>query len=127
MARNLAILVGGGFVAWAVVYFPARQLGGEQAVVFSLAALLICLVPNIATLLWAQRSWQKYPERRLVIVVAGTGMRFAFVLGSALVLYSGWPYFQQTSFWLWIVSFYVLMLGLETTLVRGLSPRGSTW
>lgn len=125
MTRNLGILIGGGFAAWALAYVPARQLGGEQAVAYSLAALLICLVPNIVTLLWAQKSWARFPERRMVIIVAGTGMRFAFVLGAGLILYHGWPYFQQTSFWLWLVGFYVVMLGLETALVRGLTPGGS--
>ena len=59
------------------------------------------------------------------MVASGTGVRVTFVLGAGLILNQAVPYFEQTSFWCWILGFYLVTLSLETLLVRSLKPAAS--
>jgi hypothetical protein len=122
VTKALGTLIGGTFAAWALAYLPARLLGGERAVIYSLTALVICLIPTALTLAWACQTLGRSPSQSLRLVVGGTGVRVTFVLGAGLILNQAVAYFQQTSFWFWILGFYLVTLSLETLLVRGLKP-----
>jgi hypothetical protein len=117
VTKHLLLLVAGSLAIWAVAALPARWLGGEQAIAYSATALVICLVPTSLTLVWAERMSQPSPQRELLLVVVGTGLRMTFALGAGLVLYFSVPYFQQTSLWAWILIYYLVTLGLETVML----------
>jgi hypothetical protein len=125
VTKSLGTLIGGAVAVWAVAFLPARLLGGEHAVVYSLTALILCLIPTAMTLAWASRALQRSPSQAMLLVVGGTGVRMTFVLGAGLILYQAVPYFQQTSFWFWILGFYLVTLSLEMLVVRRLKPAGS--
>jgi hypothetical protein len=125
VTKALGTLIGGTIAVWAVAYLPARLLGGERAVVYSLVALLICLIPSAFTLVWACRTIKYRPSQAFVVIASGTGVRVTFVLGAGLILNQAVAYFEQTSFWVWILGFYMLTLGMETFLVRSLKPAAS--
>jgi hypothetical protein len=114
----VAVMVG----FWALAAYPGRVLWGESALVFSAVALVLCLVPAAITLLWAGWAFRQSPEQQLVAVLGGTGLRMAFVLALGLGLYLSVPYFSQSSFWLWILGFYLMSLALEVGLIVAGQP-----
>ena len=122
MTKALGILIGGTFAVWAIAYLPARYFGGQQVVGHSVAAVVICLIPAVLTLVWAYRMLARSASQALMVATAGTGFRMMFVLGASLVLNQAVPYFEHVSFWAWIAGFYVLTLGLETYLLRNMKP-----
>ena len=61
MTRRLLLLVGGSLACWVLVSLPARALLDDadsvsRVIGYSGAALLLCLVPTAATLLWASAA-----------------------------------------------------------------------
>src|SRR5436305_1019600 len=74
---------------------PARALGGgDAALVYSGTALLLCLAPMALTLAWADRALAGPPEQQLLLVLGGTGLRLALVLGAGGALFVWAPYYQ---------------------------------
>jgi hypothetical protein len=51
------------------------------------------------------------------MVLGGTGVRMAFVLGTALLLHFTVPSFQKQGFWVWLLIFYLFTLALEMVLI----------
>jgi hypothetical protein len=115
--KRVGILVACTFLLWAAAAYPAWLLGGEQTLVYSAVAVALCLTPTALTLLWAEWSSLQSPEQQLTMVLGGTGVRMGFVLGVGLLLYTQLPYFQQQSFWLCLLIFYLFTLALEMVLV----------
>src|SRR5262245_31272510 len=115
--RRLGMLAGGSLVFWFLLAVPARYWLGDSAAVFLGVGLLLCLVPTAATLLWAGWSLKQSPEQQLLMVLGGTGVRMFFVLAAGLLLYSQVPYFQEQSFWIWVLVAYLCTLALEVALV----------
>ena len=104
---------------WVLLYFPARYVWGQEAAVYSLVAAGLCLVPTSLTLAWATRKVGRSADQQMLLVLAGIGVRMTFVLGVGLALSLAVPYFQQQSFWVWLLVFYLFTLGLEMVLLRG--------
>jgi len=123
--RCLLLLAGGAAAFWLLVGLPARWLGGgDQALVFSGTAVLLCLPPMAATLVWAQWAQRRAPQDQLVMVMAGTGVRVAFVLVGGMVLYLAVPYFKdEIAFWFWVLAAYLCTLALEVALTLAGRPR----
>jgi hypothetical protein len=115
--KRVGLLVGCTVVAWFLTAIPAHLLGSETALAYAAVALALCLGPTALTLLWADWAYRQSPEQQLTMVLGGTGVRMGLVLGVALLLYMMLPYFQQQSFWIWLLVFYLLTLALEMVLV----------
>ena len=115
--KRIGILIGCTLLLWAAAAYPAWLLGGEQALAYSAVAVALCLMPTALTLLWAEWSSRQSPEQQLIIILGGTGVRLGFVLGVGLLLYTLSPYFQQQTFWLCLLVFYLFTLALEMVLV----------
>jgi hypothetical protein len=115
----LLFLVGGCAAFWLLVGLPARHLGGgDAAMVFLGTALLLCLAPAVVTLVWGERALQQLPDKQLILILGGTGMRMAFVLSAGWILYLWAPYYQrQTGFLIWLVVGYLFTLALDMTLL----------
>jgi hypothetical protein len=115
----LQALIAGTLALWVLLFLPARYLWGQEAAVSSLVAAGLCLVPTSLTLAWATRKVGRSADQQMLLVLAGTGVRLTFVLGVGLGLSLAVPYFQQQSFWVWLLVFYLFTLGLEMVLLRG--------
>jgi hypothetical protein len=113
MKKSAAILVGGALGLWALGYLPCRWLGGEAAVIQSLAALGLTLAPALATLLWAGWAFRNSPEMQLLAVLGGSMVRMALALGGAWALTRSFPDRFDETLWLMLVVFYLGVLGLE--------------
>ena len=124
MKRSLGVLLAGSFVFWLAVAYPAKWLWGDSAVVFSAVALLLCLVPGAATLVWSLRALPGALEQQLLAVMGGTAVRMVFVVGVGVIIFYSSNYFHQSSFLIWIVVFYLVTLTLEMcVLLSGRSAR----
>ena len=122
MRSRVGILIISTLALWAMAFFPARYFGGQAAVVYSLVALGLCLVPTALTLFWARQSQAPPPQHQMLLIFGGTGLRMAFVLGGGLTLGAFVPVFREAAFWLWILVFYLFTLTLEVLLLRGRRP-----
>ena len=111
--KQVGILIGGVIVSWAVLLAPGWLLGGERAILHATVALVICLAPAVATLVWALKPGADI----LVAVLGGTGIRLLVVLGSGFLLRHTWPDAFPDAFWIWIGIFYLITLALEVALV----------
>jgi hypothetical protein len=132
---RLGALFGGTLAAWAVAVYPAHLLWGEPEarlwhdpmLFYSLAAAVLCLIPTGLTLAWASWAVRQSGEQQLMMTLGGTGLRMAFVLLGALVLYFRVPLFHTAGFWGWILAFYLFTLALEMTLIlTAQSPAGGS-
>lgn len=117
MIPRLKYLFLGSLVFWAAICYPAYRLGGESAAVYSTIASLLCLAPTAAIFLWADWAFQQSSEQQIWMLLGGAGVRMAFVLGVGLALYALVPFFGQTSFWIWLLVFYLFTLALEIVLL----------
>ena len=124
MIRRLMFLVGGCAAFWLLVGLPARHLGGgDAALVFLGTALLLCLAPGLVTLVWGERALQQSPDKQLILILGGTGMRMAFVLSAGWMLYLWGPYYQrQAGFLIWLVVGYLFTLAWDVTLLLAARP-----
>jgi hypothetical protein len=123
--RTLALLIGPTLALWLVLALPAHLLWGEEAVVYSGVAALLCLVPMTLTNLWCQWALRAEPEQQLLAVLGGTGLRLLVVIGVAIALFLSVPYFYRRSFMLWVIFYYLVTLGLEVgLLVARQAPAG---
>ncbi|MFL5243745.1 MAG: hypothetical protein ACJ8FY_16715 [Gemmataceae bacterium] len=135
--KRFLLLIVGSLLFWLLVailahqfnslslyLFPERAITlpegyvGNPAVVFSLSAVLICLIPTTGTLYWGMRALQGSPEQQLTLVMGGTGIRMLFVLLVGLALYKLVPYYEANQgFWIWLLVFYLFTLALEMALL----------
>ena len=107
-----------------VLGIPARNLYGEEALLHSGVAVLLCLVPGVLTLLWANWAYGQNPQQELLAVLGATGVRMFGVLLSALALYLNVEALHQTAFLLWVAGAYCFLLAVEVLLlVRGRAAR----
>ncbi len=114
--KKLGSLAGSTILLWGVLIYPSWLLWGNAVWLESSAALGLCLVPALVTLAWALRAGDA-PEKQLVAVLGGTGVRLVFALGGGLLLNYALPEMFTTGFWLWLAVFYMFILAVETILV----------
>jgi hypothetical protein len=115
--KRAGLLIAVTVLAWAGLGYPAWKQWGDTAIVYSAVAMLLCLAPTVVTLLWAGWAYNQSPEQQLWLILGGTGVRMGLVLGVGLALSSFVPFFEQQSFWAWILVFYLLTLAIEVALV----------
>lgn len=114
--KRVLLLAAGGLGLWLVLLVPAWRLG-ENAVLQSSVALAICLVPALATMLWANRLWKQAPDMQLLAALGGSGIRIGATLGVGAFLYFRYPETFTAAFWGWVVLYYLVVLGLEIFLI----------
>lgn len=124
MIRRLLLMFGGCAAFCLLVGLPARHLGGgDRALVFIATALLLCLAPSCATLLWGYRALRQSADQQLVMVMGGTGIRMAFALLGGWALHQCVPYYQQQSaFLIWLAVCYLFTLALDITVLLADRP-----
>jgi hypothetical protein len=117
VSKRLSLFLLIALLVWVIVAYPAYRLGSAEALVYSVVALGLCLIPTAGTLAWSLWNTDPAPEQQLLVVLGGTGVRMGFVLGGSLILFHWVPYFQQEIFWLWVLGFFLFTLALETILI----------
>lgn len=128
MSRRLILLTGGVAAFWLLLALPARQLGGgDDAVVQSGLAALLCFLPAAAVMVWADWAFRQSPEQQMYVVLGGGGVRMFFVLTAALILTEIVGLFKGSfSFYIWLLVFYLFTLALEIGLILAAQPKKTT-
>jgi Ca2+/Na+ antiporter len=93
------------------------MLGGELTTLHASVAVALCLIPSAATLALAARAVNRSGEQQLLMVLGGMAIRMACVLLSGLAIYGFFPLFRHSSFWIWVLVFYLVTLALEMVLL----------
>jgi hypothetical protein len=117
MTRQLAQLLTGSLILWAVLAAPAWYFGGGRALLETLVACALCLVPMTLTMIWCHRAFRTSPEQQLAAALGGTGLRMLFVIGAGIALYHNVEELNRAAFLLWVVAFYLCTLTLEVVLI----------
>jgi hypothetical protein len=128
VSRRVLTLIGAVAAFWLLVALPARHFGGgDDAVVQSALAALLCLVPATAVIIWADWAFRKGAEQQMYAVLGGGGVRLFFVLGAGFLLseVAGW-YRGQMGFWVWLGVFYFFTLALEVGLMLAARQQKNT-
>lgn len=115
--KQLSLLIFATALFWALTAYPVRWLLGEEALLFSTTAAIICLIPTAVTLLWVSFAFQGPPEQRVVAVLGGTGIQMLFVIGVGMLLFHLNPAFHYQRFWILIIVFYLYTLAIKVFLV----------
>jgi hypothetical protein len=68
-------------------------------------------------MIWALAGSRQTPEQRRLVALGGTVIRMFFVLGAGLLVTGTIDYFRGTTFWLWLLIFYLFTLALEVVIV----------
>jgi len=100
---------------WLLLVAPAWALAGLLGLEGLSYAALICLVPGWLVFLMTA-AYGFGTSQGAVVVLSGTGVRMAFVLGGALTFRALRPDFGFREFYVWLVVFYLTTLLLETML-----------
>jgi hypothetical protein len=125
MRRRLLQLVLGSLLLWLALAGPAWLWWGEEALVYTAAACLLCLAPMAATLVWCMWSLPQSPEQAVTAVFGGTAVRMLFVLAGSVLLYLNVESFHQPAFLFWVIGFYLATLSLEVVVIaRATSATG---
>lgn len=124
MARKIGLLILGAAIFWVLTGLPVKWVtGDEKTLVLSGAAMLLCLVPGVLTLVWAHFATDG--DQQTLMVLGSTGLRLFGVLAAALFLYWTVPPFEGSlAFLLWLVVDYLFTLAVELFLL--LHPRSAT-
>jgi hypothetical protein len=118
VTKKIANLIVGTLGFAVVVAFISRYLWPEMPIpLFSIVASLLCLVPTLATLVWASRPGNQLPEHQMLMILGGTAVRMTVVFGVGLLLYYTVPTFERMSFWIVVLVFYLFTLSLEIALL----------
>jgi hypothetical protein len=123
--QRLLTLIAGTVGLWVLTAIPVKHLGGGNlALVYSVTALLLCLVPGVLTLLWVGWTTSKNPQQLVLVALGSTGVRLFGVLLVGLLLVQMVPlYTEQNGFLLWLLVFYLFTLALEMVLLLKAAPR----
>jgi hypothetical protein len=117
MTRQLAQLLTGSLALWAVLAAPAWYFGGGRALLETVVACGLCLVPMTLTMIWCHQAFRTSPEQQLLAVLGGTGARLVIVIAGGIGLYHAVELLHRPAFLLWVIVFYLTTLTLEMVLI----------
>ena len=117
MTRQIVQLVAGTLGLWAGLAAVAWLLAGDVALLHTAVACALCLLPNVATMLWCHYAFGGSPEQQLGAVMGGTGIRLVIAVGGGIALSRSVAVFAAPSFLIWVIVFYLATLALEIVLV----------
>jgi hypothetical protein len=125
VTRRLLMLVGSVAALWLLLGLPARHFGGgDDALMHSGAAALLCTLPMAVSLAVVTRLARTNPQMQAIGILGASGVRMIFVLAAALALAGIDPFFGQPAFWMWLVVFYCATLALDVGLLLADGARG---
>jgi len=119
--KNILYLIGGTLAIGGAAAIVSRFLWPNLPIpLYCLVSAGLCLIPTVVTLIWASRTTYQTPENQLLMVMGGTAFRMALVLAVGLLLFYTVSTFERRRFWIVLLVFYLLTLGLEIALLSGL-------
>lgn len=109
---------------WAVLYWPARLLGGRDGIDGLTISALLCAVPGWLVFAAASR-FRNAGAQVPFIVLGGSALRLLFVLIGVFVVQAVREDLSFREFTLWLLVFYLGTLATETMLMLKSQPATS--
>jgi len=124
--RRVSLLIGGTLGLWllTVAYILAADAGTNEVLVAT-AAMGLCLVPALVTLLVIEGVAGRHLELLGITFLAGTLLQLVVIGAAAVLLDRQVEFFRGGRWMIWVVVFGLVTLGLETAAVvvgRGQTP-----
>jgi hypothetical protein len=107
-----AIALGIGYAAWQ-----------DDVLVQGGTAFALSFVPAVLTLGWVLFSYRAAPEMQLLAALGGSGFRMLVALGGGFLLTTTRPETFDRPLWIWLVVFYLTLLGFEIALLVRQQPK----
>jgi hypothetical protein len=114
--RPILILILACATFWLILAYPAFRLWGFRGLIESGVAASLCVLPSLLTIVWAWLASSR-PKDHLWMALGSTGTRMGMVLGLAVLLALLNPVFRGTSFWAWVLVFYLFTLAIDVVLL----------
>jgi hypothetical protein len=116
----LAVATG---VLWVLLLGPAWLVAGREALIGLSAAALLCLVPGLIVF-WLAAAYGVAGGQVPLVILGGTLLRMVFAFLGMVIVQSVDPRLGLRQFVIWLLAFYVVLLGVETLLVLPRSDNG---
>jgi hypothetical protein len=107
--------------------YPLYRLETLKVMGHSAVAATLCLLAASIIFVWSHWTLTGRPERRPFILLAGSGIRMATVMGAGIILAFLNPGFQEASFWFSVLVFYLFTLTVEMVLLMAGWPRTTSY
>jgi hypothetical protein len=116
---KVALLVGVTTAAWAAAATAAAGLDGPGHWLPSAAALGLCLVPAVGTLVAVRATADRSPVEAIGAVLVAPLARLVVVTLGGFVLWRAVPAFRDdpVRFWGWVLGIYLFTLVAETAVL----------
>jgi len=104
--------------AWVAGVLVTAALGLNTPFIVSISAVVLCLLPALATLVLAEKARSWPPHVQIAVLLGGTGIRMIAVAVAAVVLARSVAALDvETGFMRWVVGFYFVTLAAEAYVV----------
>jgi chromate transport protein ChrA len=120
--KSLVLFLGGASLFGALALGLGYLIAGEEMLLPGSVAFALAFVPSAVTLAWITFSYQAVPDMKLLASMGGSGIRMAIALGGGYFLTTSQPQNFDTTFWYWLLLFYLTLLALEITLLVRQQP-----
>jgi hypothetical protein len=107
--------------------YPVYRLATLRVLAHSAVAATLCLLAASIIFVWSHWTYIERPERRPFILLAGSGIRMGMVMSAGIILALLNPGFQEASFWVSVLVFYLFTLALEMVLLMAGWPRTTSY
>ena len=116
-ASSIVKLIAATAALWLLAAVPAWLLAGPAGVEGLTYALLLCLAPGVAAMLFVNPKSGRGDA--LTGLVVGMGLRMTAVLAGALWLQHARPDLGLKEFHIWLIVGYLVALAIETRMLLG--------
>jgi hypothetical protein len=109
-------------VLWTLLLGPAWLIAGREALIGVSAAAALCAIPGFIVF-WLAAVYGPAGSQVPLVILGATLLRMVFVFLGMVIVQSADPRLGLREFVIWLLAFYVVLLGVETLLVL---PRSGT-
>jgi len=109
----LAVATG---VLWALLLGPAWFIAGREALIGLSVAAVLCTIPGLIVF-WLAAAYGAAGGQVPLVILGSMLLRMVFVFLGMVIVQSADPRLGLREFVIWLLAFYVVLLGVETFLV----------
>jgi hypothetical protein len=110
---RLAVATG---ALWVLLLGPAWLVAGREGLIGLSAAAILCAIPGFVVF-WLASVYGPAGAQVPLVILGGTLLRMVFVFLGMVIVQSADPRLGLREFVIWLLAFYVVLLGVETLLV----------
>jgi len=121
--KSLVLFISGALLFGAVSLGIGYWFSDQDTLVQGGVAFTLAFVPAAGTLAWVVFSYRASPHMQLMAALSGSGIRMVVAFGGGFLLTLALPQSFDTLFWYWLVLFYLVLLGLEITVLVWQQPK----